>query len=159
VQTNHDIQAVRHAALYLHKVLIEAVRLDYERTHGRVENPTHLWQLVLYDEQFAWLRPLSQWLVTLDDESDLDAAEPEEVSANDVIAAAVGGLDHTAAMKRLERSAAVRGELETLFSDPDWTQPYLQVLQEVPEAVLAHARLQQELQRLPANDVGDELLS
>jgi hypothetical protein len=159
VQTNHDIQAVRHAALYLHKVLIEAVRLDYERTHGRVDNPTHLWQLVLYDEQFAWLRPLSQWLVTLDDESDLDEAEPEEVSPNDVIAAAVGGLDHTAAMKRLEHSAAVRGELETLFSDPDWTQPYLQVLQDVPEAVLAHARLQQELQRLPANEVGDELLS
>jgi hypothetical protein len=159
VQNNLDIQAVRHAALHLHKVLIQAVRLDYERAHGRVENPTHLWQLVLNAEHFAWLRPLSQWLVTLDDEPDLATAEAGEVSRNDVIAAAVGGLDHTAGVRRLERSAAVRGELESLFTDPDWTQPYFQVLQEVPEAVIAHARLHRELQRLPASEVGDELLS
>jgi hypothetical protein len=159
VQNNLDIQAVRHAALHLHKVLIEAVRLDYEQAHGRVGHPTHLWQLVLNDQHFAWLRPLSRWLVTLDDEPGLAAAETDEVSPNAVMAAAVGGLDHTAGMRRLERSAAVRGELESLFSDPDWTQPYLQVLQDVPEAVIAHARLQHELQRLPANDASDALLS
>ena len=159
MQNNLDIQAVRHAALHLHKVLIQAVRLDYEQANGRVEHPTHLWQLVLNDEKFAWLRPLSQWLVTLDDEPDLANAETDEVSRNDVFAAAVGGLDHTAGVRRLERSAAVRGELESLFSDPGWTQPYLQVLQDVPEAVIAHARLQHELQRLPASEVGDELLS
>lgn len=159
MQNNLDIQAVRYAALHLHKVLIQAVRLDYERAHGHVGNPTHLWQLVVDDERFAWLRPLSQWLVTLDDEPDLANAETDEVSRSEVFAAAVGGLDHTAGMRRLERSAAVRGELESLFSDPDWTQRYLQVLQEVPEAVIAHARLQRELQRLPARDVVDELLS
>jgi len=158
VQTNADIQAVRHAALYLHKVLIQAVRLDYERTHGHVENPTQLWQLLLTDPKFAWLRPLSQWIVALDDGPETDA-EQVEMSANEVIAAAVRGLDHTAALEGLERSAAVRGELENLLTDPEWSEPYLQLLQEVPEVVLAHAKLQQELQRLPARDREPELLS
>jgi hypothetical protein len=159
VQTSLDIQAVRNAALYLHKVLIQAVRLDYERTHGRVENPTHLWQLVLTDPKFAWLRPLSQWLVALDDAPEAEEGEEPEVTAEDAIAAAVRGLDHSPALEKLEHSAAVRGQLESLFSDPDWMQPYLQVLQDVPEVVLAHAKLQQELQRLPSRTREPELLS
>lgn len=160
MQTSLDIQAVRDAALYLHKVLIQAVRLDYERTNGRVENPTQLWQLVLTDPQFAWLRPLSQWLVTLDDDDEpiADDGEPE-VTASEAIAAAVRGLDHSAVLDELDHSAAVRGELESLFEDPEWTRPYLQVLQDVPEVVLAHARLQQELQRLPHRTKEPELLS
>lgn len=158
MQTNVDIQAVRHAALYLHKVLIHAVRLDYERTYGHVENPTHLWQLVLTDPKFAWLRPLSQWLVALDDKAEA-GAERAEPSASDVIAAAVRGLDHTKALDGLEHSAAVRGELEMLLSDPEWNAPYLQLLQQVPEVVLAHSKLQQQLQRLPSRDIEPEMLS
>ncbi|HET6339597.1 MAG TPA: hypothetical protein VFG30_40580 [Polyangiales bacterium] len=153
MQTNLDIQAVRHAALYLHRVLIQAVRLDYERTHGHVDNPTQLWQLVLTDPKFAWLRPLSQWIVELDDGPDADPeAQEAKISASDVIAAAVRGLDHTAALDGLDHSAAVRGELETLLSNPEWNEPYLQLLQEVPEVVLAHAKLQHELQRLPSRE-------
>jgi hypothetical protein len=152
VQTNLDIQAVRHAALYLHRVLIQVVRLEYERTHGRIDSPATLWHLAVSDAQFAWLRPLSQWLVELDEAPETDS--DNEVSASDVIAAAVRGLDHTDAVRGLEYSAAVRGELETLLSDPEWNQRYMQLLQEVPEVVIAHAKLQNELQRLPG-DSGD----
>jgi hypothetical protein len=159
VQTNLDIQAVRHAALHLHRVLIEAVRLEYERAHGRVDNPSTLWQLVVYDPQFAWLKPLSQWLVELDEAPQSDSYESPEPTASEVIQAAVRGLDHTKAVQGLEHSAAVRGELESLLSDPQWNEPYLQLLQAVPEVVLAHAKLQHELQRLPGDSREPALMS
>jgi hypothetical protein len=159
VQINHDIQAVRHAALHLHRVLIEALRLEYERSHGRVDNPSTLWQLVVYDPQFAWLKPLSQWLVELDDAPESESYDGTELTASEVIAAAVRGLNHTNAVRGLEHSAAVRGELESLLSDPEWNEPYLQLLQAVPEVVLAHAKLQHELQRLPGDSREPALMS
>jgi hypothetical protein len=159
VQTNLDIQAVRHAALHLHRVLIDAVRLDYERTHGRVDNPSTLWQLVVYDPQFAWLKPLSQFLVELNEAPQSESYEATEITASEVIAAAVRGLDRTNAVRGLEHSAAVRGELESLLSDPQWNEPYTQFLQAVPEVVLAHAQLQHELQRLPGDPREPALMS
>lgn len=156
MHTNLDIEAVRRAALHLHRVLIQAVRLDYERANGRVGSPTDLWQLVAYDPQFAWLRPLSRWLVAMDDDGPIGQADADEVSASDVIAAAVRGLDQSDVMRSLNHSAAVRGELENVLSDPEWSQRYMQLLQDVPEVVLAHATLQRELQRLPAGSRWDE---
>lgn len=156
-----EIEAVRRAALHLHKVLIEAVRLDYERAHGRIENPVELLQLVANDEQFAWLRPLTRLLVELDEEPEEDPT----IERNVIIAAAVGGgltvatdsedadsvdvSELLAAASGEGRLAQVRGEVERLFEDPAWTVPYLQVLQDVPEAVLAHAYFQREVSRLP----------
>lgn len=156
-----EIEAVRRAALHLHKVLIEAVRLDYERSHGRIENPIELLRLVAYDPQFAWLRPLSRLLVDLDETPEVDMS----AQRNAIIAAAVSSelpvatdSDDADAVDAAElfaaasgegRLAEVRGEVERLFESPEWTVPYLQVLQDVPEAVLAHAYFQREVARLP----------
>ncbi len=72
--TARHVRDVRHALLVLHKKLLEAERARYERTHGRVPGPGALLQLVLNDPWFAWLRPLSAFVVQVDER--LEADEP-----------------------------------------------------------------------------------
>ena len=114
------IETVRRAALHLHKVLFEALRVEHEREFGRIDNPAELLRLVAYDERFAWLRPLSRQLVAIDDQLAADAPDP----------------------------AAVRGEIERTLGAPEFEQRYIAHLQNTPEVVLAHASLQRELRSL-----------
>jgi len=65
---------LRHALLKLHKVLVESERVGYERTIGKIQSPNHFLQLLTTDPWFAWLRPLSQLIVAMDEA--LDAEEP-----------------------------------------------------------------------------------
>lgn len=62
-----QIDVVRGNLLELHKTLLDAVRIDYEREHGRVESAGALLQLVVSDPAFAWLRPLSQLICAIDE--------------------------------------------------------------------------------------------
>ena len=64
---------VRRALLRLHKVLLDEERADYERVYGQVTGG-ELLQLVINHEQFAWLRPVSEFIVRIDET--LDADEP-----------------------------------------------------------------------------------
>ena len=57
---------LRHALLRLHKTLLEWERSAYERVHGRTTGH-HLLQTILNDPQFAWLRPMSQLIVRIDE--------------------------------------------------------------------------------------------
>lgn len=109
------------AALHLHKVLVEVLRLEHERELGRVENPAELLRLVAYDARFAWVRPLSQLLVAIDDQLAADDAD----------------------------AAGVREDVERMLSEPAFEREYLERLQSSPELVLAHAVLRRELAVLP----------
>ena len=75
------ILGVRSSLLILHKALILAEQVTYERINGRVESTSELLQLVLNDPWFTWLHPLSQLVVRidelLDDESELSLVEVE----------------------------------------------------------------------------------
>jgi hypothetical protein len=53
------LDTLRHALLRLHKTLLDAQRVRYEREHGRVESTGELLDLVLRDASFEWLRVLS----------------------------------------------------------------------------------------------------
>lgn len=57
---------LRHALLRLHKVLLDWERSGYERIHGRQSSHDMLTAL-LNDPQFAWLRPMSQLIVRIDE--------------------------------------------------------------------------------------------
>lgn len=70
------VRDVRHALLVLHKKLLDAERARYERANGRVPGPGALLQLVLSDPWFAWLRPLSAFVVQVDER--LEGDEPLE---------------------------------------------------------------------------------
>ena len=47
--------------------MIAVVRIEYEREHGRVASSGDLLQLVAFDPTFAWLHPLSELIVQLDE--------------------------------------------------------------------------------------------
>lgn len=64
----------RLALLRLHKALLDSERGEYEQTHGRIRSTGEFFQLVLDDEWFSWLRPMSQFIVQIDEA--LSAKEP-----------------------------------------------------------------------------------
>jgi hypothetical protein len=72
---------VRLALLKLHKALLDDERVQYERVRGRVESGGALLQLVLHDEWFAYLRPLSALVVQFDELLDAEEATKEEAAS------------------------------------------------------------------------------
>ena len=68
------LQELRDALLDLHKALIDSERAIYETKVGPIKSPHHFFQLVSSDPWFAWLRPVSQLIVAMDEA--LDADEP-----------------------------------------------------------------------------------
>src|SRR5262249_15229639 len=68
------LQALRDVLLDLHKALIDSERVVYETKVGPIKSPHHFFQLVSSDPWFAWLRPVSQLIVAMDEA--LDADEP-----------------------------------------------------------------------------------
>jgi hypothetical protein len=67
---------LRIRLLELHRTLLDAVRRDYEREHGRL-TPAEFLQRLVADEELAWLRPFTSSIVRLDEQ--LDADEPAPV--------------------------------------------------------------------------------
>lgn len=62
-----NLQNLRNALLRLHKTLLDFERLQYEQVHGRIPTSSEFFQLVIGHEQFLWLRPLSQFIVQMDE--------------------------------------------------------------------------------------------
>ena len=62
------------ALLHLHKVLLDCERAVYEKDIGPIHSPNHFFQLLTGDPWFAWLRPISQLIVAIDET--LDEKEP-----------------------------------------------------------------------------------
>ncbi len=112
------LQALRTSLLVLHKALVESERVEYEKTIGKIKSPNHFLQLLTSDPWFAWLSPLSQLIVSIDEA--LDAKEPL----------------NSARAEALVRQAArllVASETGAPFS-----QHYFEALQRDPDVVLAH---------------------
>jgi hypothetical protein len=126
------LDELTHALRPLHKLLLELVRIDYEKNHGRpVGGPVQLFQLVTQDPFFLWLHPMSALMAEIDEL--YDQKEPIEPAS----------------------VAAVRTTLESLIGNrgqepsPDsFVSRYLEILQNVPDVVMAHARLRKALDRL-----------
>ena len=58
---------VREALLTLHKALIDSERTAYEVVHGPVASAGAFLQLLINDNRFAWLRPITTLLVQIDE--------------------------------------------------------------------------------------------
>lgn len=108
---------LRHALLQLHKTLVEWERNGYERIHGR-QSSHDLLNVLLNDAQFAWLRPMSQLIVRIDEL----LSEKTPPMRNDV--------------------DAVVAQVKTLTSPNEngntYERRYDMALQENPDAVFAH---------------------
>ena|SRR3712207_5081633 len=111
------MRELRLGLLRLHKALLDKERDDYERVHGQV-NASELLQLALNHEQFAWLRPVSELIVRIDEL--LDADEP--ATADDA-----GSL-----------LAEARSLLKPSESGVGFSRRYFDAIQREPDVVLAH---------------------
>ena len=58
---------LREAILCLHKALLESDRVGYEQTFGKIGSPYQFLQLLTTDPWFAWLRPVSQLIIAMDE--------------------------------------------------------------------------------------------
>lgn len=64
---NHPLPALRNRLLALHKLLMNAERAAYEKEGNVISSPMQFLQLLTEHERFAWLRQLSQLVVTMDE--------------------------------------------------------------------------------------------
>jgi hypothetical protein len=113
------LQELRNALLKLHKTLVDSERVTYEKTVGGIQSPNHFLKLLTSDPWFAWLHPVSQLIVAMDEA--LDAKEP----ATDADAEAL--FKQTIALL----IASEEGE--------GFSRHYFDALQRDPDVVLAHA--------------------
>src|SRR6516165_4636408 len=112
---------LRLALLKLHKALVDSERVGYEKTMGKIQSPNHFLQLLTNDPWFAWLHPLSQLIVAMDEA--LDAEEP-------LTAAKVDAL-------------ATQSKLMLVVSENNdgFSGHYFEAMQRDPDVVLTHAEV------------------
>ncbi len=126
-QLSHRLLRLRQSLLELHKTLIDSERIFYEKAFGRIESQNRLLQLLIQDPWFAWLHPLSELVVQIDEA--LEGDEP------------VTGA-RTAELIQQARSLLVASEEGNGFS-----RSYFDALQREPDVVLAHAGVMTCLKR------------
>ena len=63
--------ALRAALLRLHKSLLDMERRAYEKEHGKV-SAGELFRLVVDDAQFSWLHNISEFVVRIDENLDIE---------------------------------------------------------------------------------------
>ena len=112
----HDL---RQGLLVLHKALIESERKAYEETFGAIESQNRFLQLLISDPWFAWLHPVSELVVLIDET--LEAEEP--LTAEGVVR-----------LRRQTRSLLVASE-----EGDGFPRSYFEALQRDADVVLAHA--------------------
>lgn len=116
-QAERLLNDLRLALLRLHKTLLDWERGGYERIHGR-QSSNDLLNALLNDPQFAWLRPISQLIVRIDEL----LGEKTPPMRNDV--------DAVVSQVRSLTSPNADGNI--------YERRYDTVLQEHPDAVFAH---------------------
>jgi hypothetical protein len=112
---------VRHAVLALHRSLLDAQRIRYERAHGRVQTSGELLGLVLEHPEFEWLRELSALIAQLDEWLE-------------------GGEE-----RRADEFAEITGKLRAMVqaggTNERFNKPYWELVEEVPEVLVEHVKL------------------
>jgi hypothetical protein len=107
------VTAVREALIRLHKALLESERASYERVFGKVGSSYQFLQLVTTDPWFAWLRPVTQLIVTMDEV--LEATAPLTATEADVLV----GRAKTLLVPTLDGEGFSRHYDDALQRDPD----------------------------------------
>ena len=117
--TRTRLSGIRDALLSLHKTLIDSERQRYESAMGPIQSPNHFLQLLTSDPWFAWLHPLSQMIVAMDEV--LEEKEPLTVASVEALIKQTGDL-----LVAAENGHGFAGH-------------YYAALQHDPDVVLAHA--------------------
>ena len=115
------LQELHSALLKLHKALLDSEKIVYEKSVGPIKSPNHFFQLLTNDPYFAWLRPISQLIVAIDET--LDAQEP---------------LTNANVDSLMSQSVFL---LLPAQSTGDFAERYVAALQRDPRVILAHAQV------------------
>ena len=62
-----ELESCRQDLLLLHRALLAAERVRFERARGRIANNSAFLQLVINDPWFDWLRPMAQLVLMIDE--------------------------------------------------------------------------------------------
>ena len=116
-----SLLAAREAFLDLHKTLLESERVGYEEAFGTIPSPMAFLKLTLEDPWFAWLRPLSEFITSIDERVEAD----EPVTTRDVD-------DY------VKRGRALLRPQET---GEGFGKHYFDAMQRDPDVILAHGRV------------------
>jgi hypothetical protein len=118
-----ELTALRSRLLDLHRQLLASERVDLERYGGRLTGAEFL-QIASGSFRLAWLRPLSELIVEIDE-----------------------GLDDPATTAEAREALVAR--VRAMVAPPDAGTPfgrrYLALLQVSPDVVMAHSALVQAL--------------
>jgi hypothetical protein len=114
------IDDLRHSVLALHKALLDAQRIRYEREHGRISTSGEFLGLVLEHPSFAWLRTLSALIARIDEWT--DGAESPAGELPELI-------------------EALRSLIAREGGHPTFGAPYWLIVNEVPAVLVEHVKL------------------
>lgn len=115
------VDEVRHALLRLHKGMIDAQRIAYERSHGRIRTTTEFLGVILEHPEFEWIRALSALIAQLDEwRDDSEAASDQELD---------------------EIFAALRSLLQREGPNQRFAQRYWEMVEATPEVLVDHVKL------------------
>lgn len=117
----NDLGEVRHTLLSLHKTLLDAQRIRYEREHGRIETSFQFLGLVVEHPEFAWIRSLSALIAEIDEW--YEAKDPMRK-------------DELADLLETLRSLIQPGGPNASFSVPYW-----KIAEAEPDVLVEHVKL------------------
>ena len=112
------LNEAREGLLRVHKALIDHERARFERDKGRSYGNVELLQAVINDSFFAWLRPVSELIVQIDEVEATDEAVATE-----------------------QAEALLRQAVDLLKPDAmgeGFQREYARVMQDAPNLVIAH---------------------
>lgn len=116
------LQQLRNALFHLHKALVDSERVSYEQNLGTITSPNHFLKLLTEDPWFAWLQPLSQLIVAMDEA--MDNKKPGETLT-------AAGAEILVQQTRHLLAASETGQ--------GFARHYFEALQRDPDVVMAHA--------------------
>lgn len=119
------LDVARDGLLSVHKALLDQEHIRYEREVGPVGTPGRLLQLVISDPWFAWLHPLTELVVQIDEL--MAAKEPAPEGTGEALLAQA---------KRLLNPSA---------EGDSFQQRYYLAMQASPDVVLAHGEAARRL--------------
>lgn len=120
------LQTLAAELTVLHKLLLQAAKADWERTHGTFASPMAFFQVITHEPTFGpWLKPMTQLLTLLDEFLEGDE-RPTSLEA-----------------------AVIRRDAAPLVTPGGAEDPYARILQENPEVTVAHAAVKRALEALP----------
>ena len=131
------LKEIRPELLRLHKALLDSEKIVYEQLNGPIVNNGEFFRLVIEDDAFSWLRPISKFIVQIDELLDLrkkDKVEPESASI------------------LLEKARLMLKPNENALTPLG--ERYFQAIQRDPNIALMHADIAQKLRK--QNSLEDE---